>query len=161
MVSEVNAAFDRQNLSISDGRPYLRILETHLGERPTCPLPAYITTWLLRGIARNRLEGVDLAKALGLRRTGVDSIATRDRRDRRNRALRAAGALLDGDAAALAAAVRRFASGTWPRWKRLPFPPAQADEVQHHLFAAFQDGPLPNSIKQFERILSETSNQPY
>lgn len=138
------------------------ILEGHLRERPTCPLPGYLVIWLLRAIARHRLDGIDLAKALGLRLIGRDSTATRDRRDRRNQALRAAGALLDNDAKALAAAVRRFAASNWPRWKSLPFPPAEASELHHHLFAAFQDDTTPpTSAKQIGRILSETSNQPF
>lgn len=144
-----------------DGRPHLAMLEMHLRERPECPLPLYLRDWLLRGVARHRLEGADFAKALGLRLVGRDSIATRDRRDRRDNALRAAGALLDNDPKALAAAVRRFEVATWSRWKSLPFPPAQADALQHHLFAAFQDGPPPTSDKQFERILSQTPIQPY
>jgi hypothetical protein len=146
---------------IEDGRPQLAILEAHLRERPTCPLPLYVRDWLLKGIAHHRREGADLAKALGLRLVGRDSTATRDRRDRRDHALRAAGALLNNDPSALAAAVRRFEAATWPRWRALPFPPTESSELHHRLFAAFQDGPVPTSAKQLGRILHQTPNQPY
>mgnify|MGYP001030496568 CR=1 FL=1 len=144
------------NATELDGRPHLAMLETHLRERPECPLPLYLRDWLLRGVARHRLEGADFAKALGLRLVGRDSIATRDRRERRDEALRAAGALVDSDPAALASAIRRFEAVTWPRWKALPFAPVEAPELSRRLFAAFRDGPVPTSTKQLARILSQT-----
>jgi len=132
------------------------MLEAHLRDKPECPLPLHIRDWILRGIARHRLEGEELARALGLRMVGRDSIATQDRRARRDAALREAAALVDNDPAALAAAVRRFQSRTWPRWNALPFAPAEASEMNLALFTAFQNGPVPTSAKQMKRILART-----
>lgn len=145
----------------SDGRPMICMLESHLRDRPDRPLPLPVSRWLLTGIARHRLEGADFAKALGLRLVGRDSTATLDRRERRDNALRTAGALLNDDAAALAAAVRRFQRVTWPRWKAHPFPPAEAPDLDRALFDAFTDGPVPTSTKQFVRILAKTPIPPF
>jgi len=144
-----------------DARAYLLMLEAHLRDKPQCPLPLHMRDWILRGIARHRLEGEDLARALGLRRVGHDSLATQERRARRDAALREAAALVDNDPAALAAAVRRFESRTWQRWNALPFVPAEASELNRKLFTAFQNGPVPGSTKQIKRILARTPNQFY
>ena len=144
-------------MNAEDGRVSLALLEQHLSQRPDCPIPLYVRDWLLRAIADHRLKGVDLAKALGLRLVGHDSLATQARRDRRDAALRQAGALLGDDASALAAAVRRFENATWPRWKAYVWAPAEASALHRALFAAFQDGPIPTSTKQLSRILNRTS----
>lgn len=144
-----------------DGRPHLAILEQHLRERPDCPVPLYVRDWLLRAIADYRLRNADLAKALGLRLVGHDSLATQARRDRRDAALRQAGALLNNDAETLAKAVKRFELSPWPRWKALPFPPVEAPELSRILFDAFRDGPVPTSAAHLARILKKTSIVPY
>lgn len=141
-----------------DGRPHLALLELHLRERPDCPLPLFVRSWLLKAIARHRLEGADLAAALGLRLPGRYSVATRDSRERRDTALRAAGSLLGNDAHALAAALRRFASSRWPRWRAYPFPPAEAPDLDRVLFDVFhEDADPPTSPKQLRRILGTTA----
>ncbi len=156
---------NRPQPQIEDGRPLIAILERQLSQHGDRPLPLYLQRWLLEGIARHRLDGADLGKALGLRLVGRDSIATRDRRDRRDQALREAAGLLSDDPTALANAVRRFAVATWPRWRALPFAPSEAPPIHQVLFRAFQEagpeGSVPASSTHLARILKKTPNPPY
>ena len=136
-----------------DHRHFLAILTAHLRDRPDCPLPLPVRDWLLNGLGRYFAHNEDLTRALGLRLVGRASAATQARRARRDAALRAAARQLGGDVSALAVRVRRFEIATWPRWRLLPFPPAEASPLEQTLFEAFQNGPVPRSPKQLGRIV--------
>ena len=113
-------------------------------------LPEDIADWLEDGLSRFLAgETTTLCSALGLRTSGRRGrVGTALRQDDRDRALRAAAAALADQpdpAAALACAVRRFESSTWPRVRDLPAPPDRFDDTQRALFAAFRAGQPPRS----------------
>jgi hypothetical protein len=116
----------------------------HRGELP----PPEVRAWICRATTA-MLKGVPIGQALGLHPAGP-SFATRDQ------ALRDAGQCLAGDPHALAAAVARFESCQWPRWRHLPAAPETAQPLQRHLHRAFRTGlKMPQSPKHLRRILRD------
>jgi hypothetical protein len=71
----------------------------------------------------------------------------------RNLHLRRAAALLDHSAIALSAACRAFDARRWPRWKRLGAAPDHASDVDRHLFAARQFGPVALTVRQLRTVI--------
>lgn len=115
------------------------------------PVPEPVAAWLVSGVRSYLNDREPLDVALGLRAPGW-SPATRLAYARRNQALRAASALVDGPAQ-LSREITRFESRTWPRWKGLPSPPARASDLDRTLDQAFRTGaPVPASARQLSRI---------
>lgn len=110
-----------------------------------------LVEWLAEGLDQHLYRGVRLDKALGLaggqgRRTARRRFLERER----NRALRAAWALCDGEtdwdrSRELARQIRRFEALVWPHWQVLADPPSDASHLRQHLHRAFQCGLVPSS----------------
>lgn len=124
------------------------------------PLSPEVADWLSGGIRAYLSDGGTLDSALGLRGArGEWPASTRHAYRERNKALRAAAGILHNDCARLAAAVSRFESCTWPRWRHMDAPPARADHLQRALFEAFSAGcPVPSSARQLRRITVENDS---
>ena len=94
-------------------------------------------------------SGESWQTALGLNRRQCRNIL-------RDHELRQALQLIGGDVRELHAAVSRFESCVWPRWRRSGLP-ADAGSVNASIFRArqFAGSPLPKSLKQYRRILDK------
>lgn len=74
-------------------------------------------------------------------------------RELRDRHLRKARALVE-TTTELFISARRFESAVWPRWCQLPEPPAAATALHRELWAARRGAEFPDSLRQYERIIS-------
>lgn len=74
-------------------------------------------------------------------------------RELRDRHLRRARALVE-TTTTLFISARRFESAVWPRWRHLPEPPTAATALHRELWAARKGAEFPDSLRQYERIIS-------
>ncbi len=118
--------------------------------------------WLAGGLLRF-LEGEDFEVAIGLPLAGTPW-RLRAAQAKRNELLGelAARQFPDGSARAIASALKRYATTSWPRERSLAAPrPATVGTSAELLWKIFQIGNVPESAKQIGRILrtqSQASN---
>lgn len=122
------------------------------------PLPPAAAAHLSTAL-RGYLDGRGpLDACLGMRpRPGERSQATRYRQWKRDRALRSAWALCEGETPwaksnNLAAEVSRYESIIWPRHRTMEAPPAGTSQLRTHLFEAFRAGAIPTTARQLHEI---------
>lgn len=121
-----------------------------------------------RAVERWSLGAVDtLDEALGLvGAPGRERAATRWRRAQRDRHLRRALALVEGDSPwrrclALEREIERFESVIWPRWRDRTAPPPEASRLRAELFQARRLDALPTTARQLSNIARSESDGAY
>ena len=130
------------------------------------PLPPEVASWFAAAVGRYLAGEEDIGRALGLAGgQGHRKACTLWRLAARNVHLRQACTLLEGgpksQTVQLAAAVRKFASRTWPRWREFAEPPPGSSALQRCLFDAHRLAPLPESLNALRAICNRTSKDPY
>lgn len=127
-------------------------------EEGALPDPADSARFVL-GVRSWLNEGIPLEVALGLNGSqGRESARTRYRRAVRNRYLREAHVLCEGDSpwkrsVSLEREVKQFILRIWPRWRSLDAPPVESSELRRALFNAMQQkGTLPESTRALHDI---------